>query len=54
MKHINNYNTEIHYYNKKSLNKKDYYNFYNDNFNFSKIEDISLSPQTCVTNNITN
>ena len=34
IKHINNYDTEIVYYSKKSLHKKQYYNFYHDNFNF--------------------
>ena len=53
IKHINSYDTEINYYSKKSLNKKDYYNFYNDNLNFRKIEHISLSQQTNITNNIT-
>jgi hypothetical protein len=53
IKHINNYDTEINYYNKKSLNKKQYYNFYNDYFNFRKIENVSLSQQTDITNNIT-
>ena len=53
IKHINNYDTEINYYNKKSHNKKQYYNFYNDYFNFRKIENISLSQQTDITNNIT-
>ena len=43
----------MNYYNKKSLNKKNYYNFYNDNFNFRKIENISISQQTDITNNIT-
>ena len=52
IKHINNYDTEINYYSKKSLNKKNYYNFYNDSFNFRKIENISLSQQTDITNNI--
>ena len=51
--HINNYDTEINHYNKRSLNKKQYYNFYNDNFNFRKIENISLSQQIDITNNIT-
>ena len=46
IKHINNYDTEINYYNKKSLNKKQYYNFYHDDFNFRKIENISLTQQT--------
>ena len=53
IKHINNDDTEINYYSKKSLNKKNYYNFYNDNFNFRKLENISLSQQTYITNNIT-
>ena len=53
IKHINNYDTDINCYNKKSLNKKQYYNFYNDNFNFRKIENISLTQQTDITNNIT-
>jgi hypothetical protein len=51
--HINNYDTEINYYTKKSLNKKQYYNFYHGNFNFRKIENISLTQQTDITNNIT-
>ena len=50
--HINNYDTGMSYYSKKSLNKKNY-NFYNDNFNSRKIENISLSQQTYTTNNIT-
>ena len=50
---INNYDTEINYYNKKSLDKKQYYNFCHGNFNFRKIEHISLTQQTCITNNIT-
>ena len=37
IKHINNHDAEINYYSKKSLNKKNYYNFYNDNFNFKKM-----------------
>ena len=53
IKHINNYDTEINYYNKKPPNKKQYRNFYHDNFNFRKIENISLSQQTDITNNIT-
>ena len=44
--HINNYDTGIHYYSKKSLNKKNYYNFYDDNFHLRKIENISPSQQT--------
>ena len=53
IKHINNYDTGINYYNKKSLNKKQYYNFYHDDFNFRKIENISLTQQTDITNNTT-
>ena len=53
IKHINNYGTEINYYNKKSLNTKQYYNSYHDNFNFRKNENISLTQQTDITNNIT-
>ena len=34
------------------VNKKNYCNFYNDNFNFRKIENISFSQQTDITNNI--
>ena len=36
IKHINNTGTEIHCYNKKSLNKNQYYNLYHDNCNFRK------------------
>ena len=43
----------MNYYNKKSLNKKQDYNFYHDNFNFRKIENTSLTQQTDITNNIT-
>ena len=50
---INNHDTEINYYGKKSLNKKQYYKFFYDNFNFRKIENISLTQQTDITNNIT-
>ena len=50
---IINYDTGTNCYNKKSLNKKQYYNFYHDNFNFRKIENISLTQQTDITNNIT-
>ena len=53
IKHINNYDTEINYCSKKPRNKKNYCNFYNDNFNFRKIENINLSQQTDITNNIT-
>ena len=52
IQHINNYDAEINYYNKKSLNKNNYYNFYNDNFNFRKIENIRISQQTDITHNI--
>ena len=51
IKHINNYDTEINH-NAKSLNKKQYYNCYHDNFNFRKTENISLTQQTDITNNI--
>ena len=53
IEYINSYDTEIHYHSKKPLNKKNYYNFYNGNFNFRKIENISLSQQTDITNNLT-
>ena len=39
--HINSYDIEITFYTKKSLNTKQYYNFYHGNFNFRKIENIS-------------
>ena len=52
MKHINNYDAEVNYYNKKSLNKGNIINS-NDTFNFRKIENISISQQTDITNNIT-
>ena len=35
--HIKKYDTEMNYYRKKSLNKKDYYNFYKDNLDFRKL-----------------
>ena len=50
--HINNYDTEVNYYHKKSFNKKNYCNFYNDSFDFRKIENIRISQQTDITNNI--
>ena len=53
IQHINNYDTEINCYNKKPLNKKHYYNFYHDNFEFRKIGNISLTPQPDITNTIT-
>ena len=37
IKHINNYNTEINYYSKRSLSKKNYYNFYNDSLISEKL-----------------
>ena len=40
------------YYSKKSHNKKQCYNFYHDNFNFRKIQNISLTQQTDITNDI--
>ena len=49
--HIHNYDTEISY-SKQSLNKRNYYNFYNDYFNSRKIENISIPQQTDITNNI--
>ena len=51
--HMNNYGTGVNYYSNKALNNNNYYNFYNGNFNFRKIENISLSQQTDITNNIT-
>ena len=39
-------------YSKKSLNKKNHYNFYHDTFNFRKNGIISNSQQTDITNNI--
>ena len=51
--HINNYDTDIHYHNKKSPNKKHYSNFYHDSFDFRRIENIQLTQQTDITNNIT-
>ena len=53
MKHINNYDAEVNYYNKKPLNKEQYYNFYHGDFNFRNIENISLTQQAYITNNIT-
>ena len=50
---MNNYDTEVNYYNKKSLNKEQYYDFYHGNFNFRKIENVSLTQQTDITNDIT-
>ena len=35
------------------MNKKRYYNFYHGNFNFRKVENISLTQQTDITNDIT-
>ena len=51
--HINNYDTEINHYSKESLTNNNYYIFFKANFNFRKIENISLSQQTHITNNIT-
>ena len=42
----------MNYYNKKPLNKQHDYNFYHVNFNFRKVENISLTQQTDITNNI--
>ena len=50
--HTNSYDTEINCYNKKSVNKANYCNFYKDTFNFRKYEIISSSQQTEITNNI--
>ena len=36
IKHISNYGTEINHYSQKSLNKKNYGNFYNDIFLISE------------------
>ena len=36
IKHINSYDTEINCYSKKSFNKGNYYNFYNDSFLISQ------------------
>ena len=52
MKHINNYDTEIKYYNKTSLNNNNYYNLYHDNLSFINNQHISLLQQTGITNNI--
>ena len=52
IKHINNYDTEINYYNEKSLNRKQHYNLYHDNFNFRRIGNTSLTQRTDITNNI--
>ena len=52
IKHIDNYDIGVIFFSKKSLNKKQYYNFYHDNFNSRKIEDISLTQQIDITNNI--
>ena len=53
LKHINNYHTEINYDKKKSLNKENYYIFYDVSFGPRKIENISIYQQTDVTNNFT-
>ena len=52
IKHINSYDAEINYYKKGSLNKQQYCNIYHDNFNFRKIDNISLTQQTDTTNHI--
>ena len=49
---MNNHDTEMNYYNEKPPNNKNYYNLYHDMFNFRKNENISLSQQTDITNNI--
>ena len=48
---MNNYDTEINYYNTKSFDTNNYHNFYHDTFNFRKIENISLPQRTEITNN---
>ena len=53
IKNISNYGTDINHFNKESLNKQQYYNFYPDNFNFRNTENISLTQQTDTTNSIT-
>ena len=45
IQHINNYDTEVNYYSKKSLNMMKCYNFYNDNFYIRTIENISIPQQ---------
>ena len=52
IKHINNYDNEVNYYSRKPLNNKQYYNSYNDNFNFRKIENTPLTRQTDITNDV--
>ena len=52
IKHIDNYDTDITYYNKKSFNNNNYYNLYHDISNVRKNEHVSLSQQTDITNNI--
>ena len=47
---MNNHDTEIHYYNKKSLNQANYYNLYHGISNFRKNGHISLYQQTNITN----
>ena len=46
VKHISNYDTEVNNYCRKPLNKRQYYNFDHDSFNFRKIENIPLTQQT--------
>ena len=52
IEHIDNYDIEVKYYNKKPFNKKNYHYFCNDTFNFRKNEIISNSQQTYITRNI--
>ena len=52
IKNINNYGIGINFHNKKSLNKKQYYNFYHGNSNLRKIENIPLTQQTDITKSI--
>ena len=37
IKHINNYGTEIPYYNTKPLNKHNFHNVYHDTFNLERM-----------------
>ena len=50
---MNKYDTEMNYYNSNSLNKENCSNLYKGTFHFRKTENISLSQQTNIVNNIT-
>ena len=50
---MNSYDTYINHYSKESSNNTNYYIFYNYKFNFRKIENISLSQQSDITNSTT-